>query len=150
MKLTRTWLGETYECPIPQGSSDDWKDFGEYRVSWNTSLDYWSVSRFNKDVWREWFQELKSEALSLKKGNVMEAQECLHRLIERGAADMRDELWDHFFVQSSEDFAEELLALVPKCNQHHYKCDEGYIDTANIVKDYPKRVLHMITESGVI
>jgi hypothetical protein len=150
MKLTRTWLGETYECPNPQGSSDDWKDFGEYRVSWNTCHNYWGVSRFNKDTWREWFQELKSEALSLKKGNVMQAQEMLHRLIRDGADNMRDELWDKFFVQNNEDFAEDLLALVPKCNQHHYKDSYGYIDTSDIVGDYPKKVLHMITESGVI
>jgi hypothetical protein len=150
MKLTRTWLGETYECPSPQGSSDDWKEFGEYRVSWNTCLDYWSVSRFNKEVWREWFQELKSEALSLKRGDVSKAQECLHRLIERGASDMRDELWDTFFVQNTEDHAEELLALVPKCNQKEYKDSYGSIYTPDIVKDYPKRVLHMITESGAL
>ena len=150
MKLTRTWQGETYECPIPQGSSDDWEDFGEYRVSWNTSLDYWSVCRFNKGVWREWFQELKSEALSLKQGDIIKAQECLHRLIERGASDMRDEVWDSFFVQDATEYAEELLALVPKCYQHRYKCDNGYVDTASIVRDYPKRVLRMVTESGVL
>jgi hypothetical protein len=63
---------------------------------------------------------------------------------------MRDELWDIFFVQSTEDLAEELLALVPKCNQKEYKDSYGSIDTSGIVKDYPKRVLNMITESGVL
>ena len=150
MRLTRTWLGETYECPMPNGSSDDWKDFGEYRVSWNSGLGYWSVARFNKDVWREWFQELKSEALSLKKGDINQAQEYLYRLIERGASDMRDELWDCFFVQSQGDHAEDLLALVPKCYQENYKDSYGCIATWGIVKDYPKKVLDMITESGCI
>jgi hypothetical protein len=93
---------------------------------------------------------LKSEALSLKKGNVMQAQEMLHRLIRDGADNMRDELWDVFFVQNNEDFAEDLLALVPKCNQHHYKDSYRCIGIAEIVKDYPRKVLHMITESGVI
>jgi hypothetical protein len=148
MKLTRTWLGETYECPAPQGSSDDWKDFGDYRVSWNSGLGYWSVSRFNKEAWREWFQELKSEALSLKQGDVMKAQELLYRLIERGASDMQDELWDAFFVQDATEYAEELLALVPKCYQKEYKDSLGNVFTADIAKDYPKRVLHMITASG--
>lgn len=150
MKLTRTWLGETYECPCPEGSSDDWKDFGEYRVAWHSALGYWSVSRFNKDAWREWFQELKSEALSLKQGDIMDAQEILYHLIERGADNMRDELWDHFFVQSTEDHAEELLALVPKCHQHLYKDSDDCISTWEIVKDYPKRVLDMICESGCL
>jgi hypothetical protein len=148
VKLTRTWLGETYECPASQGSSDDWKDFGEYRVSWNSGLGYWSVSRFNKEAWREWFQELKSEALSLKQGDVMKAQELLYRLIERGASDMQDELWDCFFVQSQEDHAEEMLALVPKCNQERYKDSLGNVFTADIAKDYAKKVLNMILESG--
>jgi hypothetical protein len=150
VKLERTWLGEKYECPSPQGSSDDWEDFGAYRVSWNSGLGYWSVSRLNKDAWREWFQELKSEALAMKKGDVMKAQECLHRLIERGASDMRDELWDSFFVHSQEDHAEELLALVPKRKQEYYKCDKGYIDTTGVVRDYSKKVLDYVVSSGVI
>lgn len=150
MKLTRTWLGEKYECPTSNGSSDDWKDFGEYRVSWNSGLGYWSVARFNKDAWRDWFQTLKSEALSLKKGDIMKAQEVLHRLIERGADNMRDELWDCFFVQSQEDHAEDLLALVPKAYQEYYKDSLGNIFTADIVKDYSKKVLDYVTSAGVI
>lgn len=149
MKLTRTWLGETYECPIPMGSSDDWKDFGLYRVSWNTGLEYWSISRFNPEVWRDWFQSLKSEALSLKHGDVCKAQDLLYHLIERGACDMCDELWDTFFVQLSDDWENELLALVPKCNQDNYK-NGDCIDSVGIVKDYPKRVLDMITSSEII
>ena len=150
MKLTRTWLGEKYECPMPNGSSDDWKDFGEYRVSWHSALGYWSVSRFNKDVWRDWFQTLKSEALELKKGDIMKAQEILYRLIERGASDMRDELWDHFFVQDTTDMAEDLLALVPKCYQENYKDTYGNVSTWEIVKDYSKKVLDYVTSAGVI
>jgi hypothetical protein len=40
--------------------------------------------------------------------------------------------------------------LVPKCNQERYKDSLGNVFTADIAKDYAKKVLHMITESGAI
>jgi hypothetical protein len=144
MQITRKWLGETYEAKVPWGSSDDVEYVGQYAISWNSSLDYFGISMFDKEAWKELFQEEKSNAISMYGERLDKAQACLHRLLGNHYPDA---YWDNvIFVQSEDsDLAEELLDLVPKKHREHY-VDDTVIDRVAIVRDYPVKVCKTLVE----
>ena len=141
MKLTRTWLGREFECPVPWGTSDDYELLGEYAISWNYYHSYFYVQRFNREAWREVFQDEKSGVIADYDLRWQE-DKALDALEYRIKKHCIDEFWDDVIGgQNMEEYAKDLLDLVPKQHRQHYVDSYGYIDAVGIVKDFPRKVL---------
>jgi hypothetical protein len=141
MKLTRTWLGREFECPTPWGTSDGYKFIGEYAISWNYFHSYFYVRRFNPEAWRDVFQGQKSGVIADYDLRWQE-DKALDALEYRIKKHCIDEFWDDVIGgQNMEEYAKDLLDLVPKQHRQHYVDSYGYIDAVGIVNDFPRNVL---------
>jgi hypothetical protein len=70
-------------------------------------------------------------------------------MLDRKLSSFRDhdEFWSTFFVQDTEEIAQDMLALVPERKRQYYIDAYNNVDVTRVVQDYPHKVVEMYAEA---